>query len=58
MWDICPENDLTELCHNCGEKSNGQKKTIQCDVCDRWFHMQCVQEPDPIKSYSCAVCTF
>lgn len=29
---------------------------IQCDICDRRYHMQRVQEPNPMMPYSCAAC--
>ncbi|XP_056608178.1 MAM domain-containing glycosylphosphatidylinositol anchor protein 2-like [Triplophysa dalaica] len=60
-------DDLSELCHYCGEKDAGQGRTtakkkenawVQCDVCDRWFHIQCAKMVDPRKYFSCAACQF
>lgn len=39
---------------------NPDKKYIQCDICNKWFHLDCVkltqEEADQLDSYSCSNC--
>ncbi|XP_038144489.1 sentrin-specific protease 2-like [Cyprinodon tularosa] len=50
-------DDLSNLCHFCGEKNTDIEDIwIQCDDCFRWYHLQCVGNPDPQQDYVCFAC--
>ncbi|XP_030194773.1 uncharacterized protein LOC115529827 [Gadus morhua] len=58
-------DDLSELCHHCGEgeeaRGGSQDRPnatdwIQCDTCGRWYHEGCVGRPDRDPMYSCPAC--
>ncbi|XP_071717245.1 PHD finger protein ALFIN-LIKE 4-like [Rutidosis leptorrhynchoides] len=49
------------LCGSCGENYASDEFWICCDVCEKWFHGQCVKitpaRAEHIKQYKCPACT-
>ncbi|KAL6460921.1 hypothetical protein MHYP_G00308870 [Metynnis hypsauchen] len=53
--------DLTDLCHFCGEEINPSDPVfppewIACDGCGRWFHQSCVGNPQAEEDFYCSAC--
>ncbi|KAL6455441.1 hypothetical protein MHYP_G00361070 [Metynnis hypsauchen] len=53
--------DLTDLCHFCGEEINPSDQVfppewIACDGCGRWFHQSCVGNPQAEEDFYCSAC--
>ena len=36
-----------DVCEKCGE---AQQAAIECDICEKWEHVECVRQPDRIES--------
>ncbi|XP_072569944.1 uncharacterized protein [Paramormyrops kingsleyae] len=49
-------DDLSGVCYYCGSEE-GDTLWICCDICERWFHINCVQHPSVDKDYLCPACT-
>ncbi|GJU90586.1 PHD finger protein ALFIN-LIKE 4 [Tanacetum coccineum] len=49
------------LCGSCGENYASDEFWICCDLCEKWFHGQCVKitpaRAEHIKQYKCPACT-
>lgn len=59
--EICSE--FAGLCYKCGSnfKTEESKKKVQCDICDKKFHIRCVininfDEPNYQPIYMCEEC--
>ncbi|XP_034095213.1 uncharacterized protein LOC117561740 isoform X2 [Gymnodraco acuticeps] len=50
-------DDLSRLCFYCGMEEQDEEHWICCDICQRWYHHQCVQRPPVDKPYLCPGCT-
>lgn len=50
-----------QQCIICNEPNEADRKMVQCDGCDRWYHFRCVGVNDSIegenRSFMCTVCT-
>ncbi|XP_061744904.1 uncharacterized protein LOC133543966 [Nerophis ophidion] len=49
-------DDLSKFCHSCGMEESDDPNLIRCDICDRWFHHECVLRPDLDGDYLCPAC--
>ncbi|XP_046716388.1 uncharacterized protein LOC124393091 [Silurus meridionalis] len=47
-------DDLSQLCHVCGEKS-GNNNWIACDCCNWWYHQSCIQATSQVH-FLCHAC--
>ncbi|KAI9517183.1 hypothetical protein NQZ68_008439 [Dissostichus eleginoides] len=50
-------DDLSRLCCYCGMEEQDEEHWICCDICQRWYHHQCVQRPPVDQQYLCPGCT-
>nr|XP_061824018.1 uncharacterized protein LOC133611331 isoform X1 [Nerophis lumbriciformis] len=50
-------DDLSKVCHSCGMEESDNPQWICCDICDRWFHHECVLRPDVDGDYLCPACS-
>ncbi|RXN15612.1 myosin-1 isoform X3 [Labeo rohita] len=53
------QDDLSDLCHSCGEKNtNGSEcdKWIECTECGKLYHWDCVGRPSTSGRYCCPAC--
>nr|XP_061816705.1 lysine-specific demethylase 5B-B-like [Nerophis lumbriciformis] len=51
------KNDLSKVCHSCGMEESDNPQWICCEICDRWFHHECVLRPDVNGDYLCPACS-
>ncbi|XP_035999447.1 sentrin-specific protease 2-like [Fundulus heteroclitus] len=52
-------DNLSDICCYCGEEEHENDfNWIQCDVCLRWFHQLCMQNPPPEKAFVCPACVY
>ncbi|XP_038141231.1 proteoglycan 4-like [Cyprinodon tularosa] len=50
-------DNLSNICRYCGEEEHENDfNWIQCDVCLRWFHQICMNNPSPEKAFVCPAC--
>lgn len=53
--------DQQSQCIICNQPNHADRKMVQCDGCDHWFHFRCVgvndSIEDPERSFKCAACT-
>ncbi|XP_034058354.1 uncharacterized protein LOC117539569 isoform X2 [Gymnodraco acuticeps] len=50
-------DDLSRLCFYCGMEEQDEEHWICCDICQQWYHHQCVQRPPVDQPYLCPGCT-
>ena len=39
-----------EVCETCGLEVEAHQAAIECDICEKWAHVECVRRPDRIES--------
>ncbi|XP_061732884.1 uncharacterized protein LOC133536408 [Nerophis ophidion] len=49
-------DDLSKVCHSCGMEESDNPHWICCDICERWFHHECVLRPDVDGDHLCPAC--
>ncbi|KAK5908283.1 hypothetical protein CgunFtcFv8_016355 [Champsocephalus gunnari] len=54
---LITSDDLSRLCFHCGMEKQDEEHWICCDICQRWYHHQCVQRPPVDQPYLCPGCT-
>ncbi|XP_062556698.1 uncharacterized protein LOC134221524 [Armigeres subalbatus] len=59
--DTHDRSDGQNQCIVCNEPNHADRKMVQCDGCDRWFHFRCVGVKDSIegedRSFRCTACS-
>ncbi|XP_047330115.1 PHD finger protein ALFIN-LIKE 3-like [Impatiens glandulifera] len=54
------DDNKDDICGSCGEKYNGGEFWIACDMCEVWYHGNCVKvtqaKADKIKKFKCPAC--
>ena len=37
-----------DACGTCGREVQSEQPAMECDVCERWEHVECMRQPDRI----------
>ena len=55
------DRDQAYLCGTCGGRYSNEEFWIGCDICEKWYHGDCVRitpaKADYIKQYKCPACS-
>jgi len=65
IWDANHERNIEEKYCYCGENGVWYKKMLQCQKCLKWFHQECIRNPnvpqllfgDRFWDFKCTLCT-
>ena len=43
-------NAAKDVCGTCGLEVEAEQPAMECDICEKWEHVECVRRPDRIES--------